>query len=146
MRAIVLTFGYWGQLAMRATKRRRPLRRTLVESLPNAEDLAVRVRYVGSSEHKNTPSFAGQPRPRADASLCDPDLANSQHRLTRWLRNAIRRGAVGDFWEGDFPRYVWYKADNQVYEARLTNRGLGEYKGYPLERHEWPPGIDEIYG
>jgi hypothetical protein len=32
-----------------------------------------------------------------------------------------------------------------VFEARLVNRGSGEYKGYPLESDEWPNGVEELY-
>jgi len=53
---------------MRATKRRHPLRRRIVA--PPAEvDLALlagRASYVGSSEHKTFPSFAGPFNPRAE--------------------------------------------------------------------------------
>ena len=31
------------------------------------------------------------------------------------------------------------------YRGRLVNREAGEYKGYPLDRDEWPAGIEEIY-
>lgn len=70
---------------------------------------------------------------------------NDQQAITEWLRDAIRRGATGAPWEGAFPRYVWYKNDETVFEGRLVNRRRGEYKGYPLERGEWPDGIREIY-
>ena len=40
--------------------------------------------------------------------------------------------------EGDFPRYAWYKNGTDLYEARLVNRDNGQYKGFPLERFEWP--------
>ena len=101
-------------------------------------------RYVGSPEHKDAPSFAGQPRPRADASICDQRLESAEE-ITLWLREAIRKGAFGRLWEGRFPRYVWYKDGETVYEGRLLNRELGEYKGYPLEREEWPPEIAHLY-
>jgi hypothetical protein len=65
--------------------------------------------------------------------------------MTQWLREAIRRGAVGEFVEGEFPRYVWYKEGSVVYEGRLVNRELGEYKGYPLEKTEWPAGVERFY-
>ena len=29
----------------------------------------------------------------------------------------------------------------EVYEGRLVNRGSGEYKGYLLDRSEWPEGL-----
>lgn len=103
-------------------------------------EIASRASYVGSSEHKSFPSFAGAPRLRADASRCDPSLADSAE-LTGWLRAAIEAGANGAPWEGDFPRYVWYKRETTLYEGRLVNRELGQYKGYPLESNEWPEGM-----
>ncbi len=102
--------------------------------------LAQRVSYVGSSEHKTFPSFAGPFNPRADASKCDPKLAD-RHELTRWLREAITAGDTGQLWEGDFPRYAWCKHDGVTYEARLSNPELGEYKGYPLEPDENVEGL-----
>lgn len=47
-------------------------------------------------------------------------------------------------WEGDFPRYAWHRLDDVVYEARLVNQELGHYKGYPLEKDEWPTGLNEV--
>jgi len=35
--------------------------------------------------------------------------------------------------------------EGTVYEARLLNRELGEYKGYPLNRSAWPEGLDVVY-
>ena len=109
--------------------------------------VAEHAKYVGSREHKNVPSFAGQPGLRADASCCPPELANDLVKVTAWLRTAIRQGSTGGPWEGrgpSFPRYVWYKHNEVVYEGRLVNRGRGEYKGYPLERSEWPAAFEVI--
>jgi hypothetical protein len=65
---------------MQATKRKRPMRRTIVPA-PSAEDrdrAAASCRYVGSPEHKSSPSFAGAPKLRhADATKCDPKLKDS---------------------------------------------------------------------
>ncbi len=97
--------------------------------------LATRVRYVGSVEHKRYPSFAGQPRPRADATLCDPSFTDPAM-LTDWLAEGIRSGHVGAPLEGEFPRYIWVHRDDIWYEARLTNAELGEYKGYGLDPSE----------
>ena len=129
---------------MRAPRRRRPRIRVIAEPPPGVDLYRVskKVRYVGSPEHKDRPSFAGQPRPRADASICDPGLADCHEELTRWLREAVRQGHVGTPWEEGYPRYVWHKKDDVVYEARLVNRGKGEYKGYPLDRREWPDGLE----
>lgn len=130
---------------MRATQRRRPMRRQLTDqpgSFESRQALAQRVYYVGSVEHKDTPSFAGNPpRPRPDASICDRSLSHRQDDITEWVRHGIRNGHFGALMEGDFPRYVWYRENETVYEGRLVNREQGAYKGYPLESDEWPDGI-----
>lgn len=123
---------------MRAPKRRRPLRRERVE-LPVGTDvgkLAGRVSYVGSPEHKDFPSFAGAPYLRTDASRCDPGLRDPGE-LAEWVREGLLAGDIGGPIEGDFPRYVWARRDGQPYEARLSNSGLGQYKGYPITEDEW---------
>lgn len=127
---------------MRAPSRRREMRRTIVAAPAGVilPDLAGTVRYVGSAEHKSAPSFAGQPKLRADASKCDPSLQNANE-ITQWLRSALRAGNVGGPWEGGFPRYVWCRHGDMVFEGRLVNRGLGSYKGYPLVEEEWPSGL-----
>lgn len=134
---------------MRSIRRKRqPLVRKIAPP-PEGVDLrevAARARYIGSPEHKMTPSPAGLPKPRSDASLCDSALSTRFPDITRWLRSAISNGQTGPLWEGDFPRYVWYKEADVVCEARLTNKVLnkvlGEYKGYPLEHFEWPTGLE----
>jgi hypothetical protein len=102
--------------------------------------LAARVSYVGSPEHKTFPSFAGPPRPRADATKCDPTMADRDV-LTAWLRQAVADGHIGEPWEGDFPRYVWHLQDGVMYEGRLVNQELGQYKGWPLDPDQWPEGV-----
>ncbi len=112
------------------------------------EAVAARATYIGSREHKNVPSYAGSAGRRADASCCPPELANDLDRVTSWLRDGIRRGFTGGLWEGaspGFPRYVWYKDGATVYEGRLVNRDQGQYKGYPLERSEWPSALEESH-
>ena len=137
-----------GALTMRAPQRRRARIREIQaqRSREDREALAARAQYVGSPEHKDVPSFAGQPRLRADASCCPRYTARDQGRINEWLRRAIRAGATGAPWEGEFPRYVWYKHENTVFEGRLVNRMTGEYKGYPLHRKEWPSRMEEING
>jgi hypothetical protein len=58
--------------------------------------------------------------------------------LTQWLREGILHEQVGAPWEGDFPRYVWVNNEKGCFEARLTNREAGYYKGYPLKPDEVP--------
>ena len=131
---------------MRAPKRKRPQPR-VVQRPPEGFDVscaASRIAYVGSPEHKTGPSFAGRPRPRADASKCDAALNDRREDIERWLRHAFTVQCFGGPWEGGLPRYAWCKVETVVYEARLVNRGLGQYKGYQLEPEEWPEGIDNF--
>lgn len=132
---------------MRAPGRKRPQRRRIAKAIErDLEAAASTARYIGSPEHKDTPSFAGHPRPRwADASICDRSLAEDQARVQQWLVAAIRRGTVSEDWEGDYPRYVWYKDGSTVFEGRLVNRTQGWYKGFPLKPTEWPPGIEAYH-
>ncbi len=130
---------------MRAAQRRRPQRRAIyVPPDTDLDRLADRATYVGSPEHKDVPGFAGQPRLRADASCCPREIADLEL-VNGWLRSAIRRGATGAPWEGEFPRYVWYKEGDTVFEGRLVNREAGSCKGYLLGENEWPNGIGEMY-
>jgi hypothetical protein len=103
--------------------------------------LATRVRYVGSAEHKTYPSPAGTPRPRADATKCDPVLHGDFRELSRWLREAVSKGHVAAPWEGDFPRYVWVSQGGSWYEGRLVNREQGTYKGWEISEDELPEGL-----
>lgn len=125
---------------MRAPRRKRPRRRKMSENISRGEleRIAKQVTYTGSPEHKDTYSFVGLPHPRADASLCDKSLAREREKVQEWLRYAVLRGWIGEPWEGGFPRYVWYRGEDTVYEGRLINRDQGEYKGYPLSPEEWP--------
>jgi len=133
-------------ISVRAPKRRRPQPR-IIQPPPegiDASGLASRVTYVGSPEHKTGPSFAGTPRPRGDATRCDPALNDRLHEIQQWLRQAFEVQCFGGPWEGGFPRYAWCMVGQIVYEARLVNRGLGQYKGWQLEPEEWPDGIDDF--
>ncbi|MFH1437604.1 MAG: hypothetical protein ABIJ56_17995 [Pseudomonadota bacterium] len=130
---------------MKAPGRRRRRVKRIVEPPEGADldALADRVRYVGSPEHKNAPSFTGAPRPRADATICDEKFISMQQQLTLWLQESVRRGIVGGPWEGDFPRYAWCRIDEDLYEARLVNKGNGDYKGYKIYSDEAPENIEE---
>jgi hypothetical protein len=102
--------------------------------------LAARATYIGSPEHKDAASAAGPRNLRSDATPCPRDL-NDPVVITQWLRAAIAAGQVGAPWEEDFPRYAWLKNDRGCFEARLTNRTSGQYKGYPLQPDEVPPWL-----
>jgi hypothetical protein len=66
--------------------------------------------------------------------------------VNQWLQAAIQAGNYSAFFEGDFPRYVWYRDEpgNITYEARLVNREQGCYKGYPVNASEVPTGLRHI--
>jgi hypothetical protein len=98
--------------------------------------MAEKMTYVISSEHKDYLTSAGPGNLRSDASACPRGLNFDE--VLGWLREAMRQGSVSAAQEGDFPRYVWKRVGGQVYEARLSNSGLGEYKGYPIKDHEAP--------
>lgn len=142
-------------LKMRAPLRRRHHPRSVSACPPELElgRIADSTRYVGSPEHKTGPSFAGQPKPRADATKCDPAIGTDAQLFTAWLREAIRRGHVGAPWEPSpvadgqlsFPRYVWTVHNDVLYEGRLVNQGKGEYKGYRLRPEEWPKGAEVFF-
>lgn len=124
---------------MRATNRKREMRRTVAPPPVGTDlaDIARRMRYVGSSEHKSYPSFAGEPKLRADATKCDPSLTDADQ-ITAWLQAGALAGQVGGPWEGDYPRYVWCVVEGTCYEGRLVIREAGEYKGYALTDSECP--------
>lgn len=113
----------------------------------NLEAAAAQATYVGSGEHKRFPNPLCDPHLRSDASDCDAvdaTLSQNPARMTEWLRLAIRRGQVSPEFEGIFPRYVWARipttGGTNVVEARLTNSGLGHYKGYFIDVDEDLPG------
>ena len=90
--SLLLESGSW---TMRATRRRRPRKRRIC--VPPGTDLDVladRVTYVGSPEHKDFPTFAGQPRLRGDASRCPREITDREM-VRGWLCSSIRRGATG---------------------------------------------------
>lgn len=130
---------------MRRPNRQRTIFRGKIESPPeeiNLKDVAKKARFFGSVEHKSAPSFAGQPKPRSDCAICPIEYCDKQKEMTAWLKEAIRSGNVSGPWENGFPRYVWTRKANSVFIARLTNQGLGHYKGWPVtDPKQWPKGI-----
>jgi hypothetical protein len=108
-------------------------------ALKNAADVAI---YRGSPYHRTRQSRMGSSADRAwpDASKCDRRW--TQETATRVLRGSIRDGQVSASWIGRFPKLVWTLVDDVLYEARLSNRVLGEYHAYPLEdKREWPQNL-----
>jgi len=122
---------------VRSPGRRRPLRRDRASASPQqCRELAAAVSYLPSPEHKDQMTAGMLPQLRSDATACPRHLDLLQ--VERWLRDAVREGHFSAVAENGFPRYVWAAHDGQVYEARLTNSGQGQYKGYPLDEGERP--------
>ena len=116
---------------------RRNAKHRKVQSPPkgtNLPQVAKISQYVGSPYHKHAPSFAGPAIAlRPGATLCPRSLIKNKALITKWLRDAIRKGHTGTY-ENGFPKYVWYRHGATIYEARQGSPGSGEYHGYPL----WP--------
>ncbi len=108
------------------------------DNADSPEDLADRVKYVGSPEHKDHPSPAGPPHLRSDATPCEVQMTHDVARNTEALREGIRRRCVSPVFEGGYPKYVWSWVDGSLYEARHINGPQGTYKGYRLEGFEKP--------
>lgn len=102
--------------------------------------MAEKVTYVISPEHKDYLTSAGPGKLRSDTSACPRGLDFDV--VLEWLKEAVRRGNVSASFDLDFPRYVWARAEDRVYEARLSNPGLGSYKGYPIHDHEAPGWLE----
>ena len=127
---------------MRAPKRRRPRsdQRLYPTEGGNLADLSSRVRYIISAEHKDYLTSAGPGKLRSDASACPRGLDFIG--VESWLKDAIAKGNASADIEGDFPRYAWARVGDRVYEARLSNSGLGQYKGYPIQEYEAPGWLE----
>lgn len=123
---------------MRTPGRRRPRKETRYQPSRQAElsEIAEKASYTPSPEHKDYLTSAGPGRLRSDASACPRGL--DFNIVLEWLRGAISDGNISADFEGDFPRYAWARVDDRAYEARLSNSGLGEYKGYPILDQEAP--------
>jgi hypothetical protein len=101
-------------------------------------DLARRVRYTGSSEHKRLPNPLANPALHSDKSDCDAvddTISNDPMYVLHLLQSAVRRGQISGPKEGDFPRYAhgWVilkGTERALFRGRLTNRVQGIYKGY----------------
>ena len=110
-------------------------RKSLIEMTAlQREHAAATASYAGSPEHK-------LPHARSDATLCPSGLKGLEREITVWVRNAIAKGNAGGFMEGAYPRYVWHRDGERLFEGRLTNRDRGEYKGYPIGCDEGPPEL-----
>lgn len=126
---------------MRSPGRKRPRRSDRLVPTPehDLEKMAQEASYIVSTEHKTHLTGAGPGRLRSDASKCPKELGLEQ--VTDWLKVAIRKGDVSAATDL-FPEYVWIRIEGQVFEARLSNSVLGQYKGYPILDNEAPRWLE----
>lgn len=103
------------------------------------EQLAARVKYVGSGHHKRNPATYGMERtnPRPTKSLCDETKLVTLDEARRLICEGILRGMVSPHRDESFPKYVWsVGADGEVYEAKSHPNTPGQYHGYPLNNED----------
>ena len=115
----------------RPERRRNNPKARVVRPPPDGVDLdaiAEQVTYESSLYHSTVTRIR---RPRPDASKCPPEVSKDLERVERWLREAIAQGWTG-VWDKGFPRYVWRRVGDVIYEARQGSPGSGVYHGYPL--------------
>jgi len=127
---------------------KRPPQQTVPDLSPAAlATLAARADYKGSVEHKDVRTWLGYPQPRRrgrheeptdrrqNATICPLATNADREMAAAWLRNAIRCGQFDrSVWDGEFPRYVWYKDEKgQYWLGRCMQRGSGGYKGWPIQ-------------
>jgi len=79
------------------------------------------------------------PKVRArPASICPRRWTDEE--ATNALRAAIGRGNVSEVWEDGFPRHVWHRDGDVLYEARHTKGPAGSFHAYPIEEFQAPRG------
>lgn len=125
---------------------------------PRATAIGMDIEYRGSPYHKRHPSQWGAPELRSDKTECPVGIDEAE--IIRVFEEAIptqiRRGWVSNERDGDWPRYVWGRSEFQrpdaesvvvVWEARVVNRGIPQYKAYPVQRGRhnsaMPPHVEE---
>jgi hypothetical protein len=96
---------------------------------------------VYSPSNYHCPGSKGEaPKRRVKyASIC-PKRWSTQA-ATEALRQALCNGHVSEAWEDGFPRYVWHKDGEVIYEARHTRGPHGTFHAYPIEKFQIPDGL-----
>ena len=102
------------------------------------------VRYVGSPYHKRHVTRWGQPVALNDKSVCPDSVKEDEvvQIMEEEIPRSIDREWHSRLRDGAWPRYVWGKsvfdtsdgAQEIVWEARVLNMGIPEYKAYPVQK------------
>ena len=142
------SFGRYNELMARRPSYRHGIKRADIcdwpEGVGTPEVVAARVTYTGSPKHKTYQSPAGAPAQRADAAKCARFSEANWPRLGVALRMAIREGCVSSF-RGAFPYRAWVWINDVLHEARLTNKDVGDYHGFPIDDpRQYPEPADRL--
>jgi hypothetical protein len=92
-----------------------------------------------SDYHCEGPGGRKPKRRRKYSSVCPKKW--SETAATKALRKALAAGQVSPVWENGFPRHVWHRDGDTVYEARHTRGPHGTYHAYPIEKDGIPIGF-----
>ena len=113
-----------------------------VATAPSADKLAYAAAnaFYRPSEY-HCPGVGGRrlkfrPKP---SSICPRGWGDDE--ATDAIREAIRRGNVSENWEDSFPRYVWHRDGEVLYEARHTRGPSGSFHAFPIEEIQAPRGL-----
>ena len=131
-------------MAARPPTRRRPnpKKRRVMPPPRNVslEEVERNCKYQSSAYHRTIPSSSGRPVYISGKSKCPEDLQQNPRRVQRLLKEAISLGHFGYF-TGGFPRRVWSRVGDTVFEAKQGTPGSGVYHGYPLRPDEPVEGL-----
>jgi hypothetical protein len=98
-------------------------------------EVAARVRYAGSPDHKRAPGDFGltpPASPRRGASLCD-GVVDRKADAQRLLCEGAKNGLVSEQKRNGWPQNIWSVTDAGFpLEAQLENQEAGTYHGYPM--------------
>lgn len=105
---------------------------------PPSDTTIDRAAYVGSAEHKAHRWWDGLPEARVDASgkahrpkkqkttICPLVDEEERNKATEWVKSALRARQYR-FLEADkdFPKHIWYYADNRTWFGFCVNGVAG---------------------
>jgi hypothetical protein len=77
-------------------------------------------------------------RPKKQKTTICPLLGEDDRKMaTEWVQRALEERKYR-FYEGDkdFPKHIWYYADDQCWFGYCINSVAGQYKGWPIGEDE----------
>lgn len=134
-----------GQLTLGIKRPARPYRGKQKRVHP-APDAAMLERAAKVAAYGENPYHCSRPGGQAPiirakpASHCPRWWSDAE--ATKTLREAIAEGRVSETWEEGFPRHVWHRDGDVLYEARHTRGPVGSFHAYPIENSQAPHGLD----